>query len=101
MARVLVAGNRQPNRFQQLVDAISGTARGGTGKQANWHLAAELATRRTTILAGGLNPANVAEAIDTVHPFAVDVSSGVEASKGIKDPELVRQFIAAAKTDKD
>ena len=82
-----------------LVDAVTVSERGGTGRRADWVLAAALAVRRPTVLAGGLRPENVAEAIDTVHPFAVDVSSGVEASKGQKDLERVRQFIAAAHAD--
>lgn len=80
-----------------LVDAVAGTERGGTGRQADWVLAAALAAQRATVLAGGLHPGNVAEAIQTVRPFAVDVSSGVEASKGQKDHERVRQFLAAVR----
>jgi phosphoribosylanthranilate isomerase len=49
------------------------------------------------ILAGGLSEENVAQAIATVRPFGVDVSSAVESSPGVKDPELVRRFVAAAR----
>ncbi len=59
--------------------------------------AARIARRRQTVLAGGLRPETVAEAIRRVHPMAVDVSSGVESSPGIKDPERVSRFIAAVR----
>jgi len=77
-----------------LIDAFHPTERGGTGKIADWELAGQLARRYPILLAGGLTPANVADAIRTVRPFGVDVSSGVEASKGKKDPAKVRAFIA-------
>ena len=67
---------------------------GGSGEVGDWSLARELATTRTIYLAGGLNPDNVAEAIRVVNPHGVDVSSGVELSKGIKDHAKVREFIA-------
>jgi len=69
----------------------------GTGRVADWAAAAELAQRTRVILAGGLNPANLAEALATVQPWGVDVSSGVEASPGSKDPALVTAFVAAAR----
>lgn len=75
---------------------VSGLA-GGTGQSFPWPLAQE-ARRfgRPIILAGGLSPENVADAIEAGRPDAVDVSSGVEASPGRKDPERVRRFVAAA-----
>jgi len=76
-----------------LVDAISGAARGGTGKTCDWRLAADLAAQRPLMLAGGLNPENVAQAIAAVHPFGVDVSSGVETETGHKDHNRIRSFI--------
>lgn len=66
----------------------------GTGRTANWDEAKALATRTELILAGGLDPDNVTAAIDTVHPWGVDVSSGVEASRGVKDPDRIAEFVA-------
>jgi phosphoribosylanthranilate isomerase len=70
----------------------------GTGETADWNQAAAMASRGELILAGGLNPANVAAAIKAVRPFGVDVSSGVEASPGVKDPQKIIEFITAART---
>jgi phosphoribosylanthranilate isomerase len=81
-----------------LLDAVSTAARGGTGRRVDWVQAAAIARRRKTVLAGGLTPDNVAEAIATVRPFGVDVSSGVEASPGRKDPDKVSRFVDAART---
>lgn len=78
-----------------LADATDGTRRGGTGRRANWALAAEVARRRPLILAGGLTAENVGEAIASVRPWAVDVSSGVEVSPGIKSAERLEAFFAA------
>ena len=78
-----------------LVDAAAGPARGGTGARADWALAAEVARRRPAILAGGLTPENVADAIRAVRPWGVDVSSGIEASPGVKDAVRMRAFAAA------
>ncbi|TAK90898.1 MAG: phosphoribosylanthranilate isomerase [Burkholderiaceae bacterium] len=69
---------------------------GGGGKVFDWSLIpAPLAPR--VVLSGGLNAQNVAEAITRVHPHAVDVSSGVESSKGIKDHALIQQFVQAVR----
>ncbi len=75
------------------------SARPGSGEVFDWSLAedAPLAGHRL-LLAGGLTPGNVAEAIARVHPWGVDVSSGVEAAPGVKDPLKLRRFIEAAKT---
>ena len=82
-----------------LLDAHSPKGLGGTGEQFNWDLAVKAqAFGRPIFLAGGLTPENVAAAVQTVHPFGVDVSSGVESAPGIKDPAKVRAFIAAAKS---
>ncbi len=80
-----------------LVDADDRVRRGGTGQKADWGLAAVLARRRTVWLAGGLSPANVAEAIRIVRPAAVDVSSGVEARPGVKDHARIAAFLAAVR----
>jgi phosphoribosylanthranilate isomerase len=71
---------------------------GGTGTTLDWDVAAEVAERVPTVLAGGLNPGNVGRAVSTVHPWAVDVSSGVE-TEGTKDVEKIRDFIQAAKAN--
>ncbi len=80
-----------------LLDAWSPAAHGGTGTTFNWDIAARAAASHPIILAGGLTPENVAEAVATVKPYAVDVSSGVESAPGIKDAGLVRAFIGAAR----
>jgi len=80
-----------------VLDAFSDSAYGGTGKTADWSLAKEAAQSFSFLLAGGLNPDNVQEAIQKVHPYGVDVSSGVEASPGKKDPSKVQAFIQAVK----
>jgi phosphoribosylanthranilate isomerase len=79
-----------------LLDASDRQRRGGTGTLVDWTEAATLARQRRVVLAGGLTPATVADAIRAVRPFGVDVSSGVEAAPGIKDLEKVRQFLAQA-----
>lgn len=80
-----------------LLDAWSPAAHGGTGRTFNWEFAACAAQTGRIILAGGLTPDNVAEAIRRVRPYGVDVSSGVESSPGRKDPDKVREFIRKAK----
>lgn len=80
-----------------LLDAHDPLARGGTGRTIDWARAAMVARARHVILAGGLTPENVAEAIAQVMPFAVDVASGVESRPGIKDPARLRAFINAAR----
>lgn len=80
-----------------LLDAHDPVKRGGTGKTVDWRRAARIARTRRVILAGGLTPDNVSQAIKEVRPFAVDVSSGVEQRPGIKDHSLMERFIAAVK----
>ncbi|MCB2227614.1 MAG: phosphoribosylanthranilate isomerase [Desulfarculaceae bacterium] len=79
-----------------LLDTHDPSQAGGTGQAFDWSLAKPVAARRPIILAGGLNPDNVASAIAQVQPFAVDVSSGVEIEKGKKDHELIASFLARA-----
>ena len=78
-----------------LVDAHDPDRFGGTGKTVNWDSAREIAATRRTILAGGLNAANIKLAVRTVRPYGVDVSSGVESAPGIKDPSRLRSFFEA------
>lgn len=81
-----------------LLDAFSEGARGGTGELFNWELAVRARELgRPIFLAGGLTPENVSEAVRTVQPFAVDVSSGVELEPGKKCPDKMRAFVSAAK----
>lgn len=76
---------------------LEGPGRGGRGVVPDWGRAAAVATRTRLVLAGGLTPDNVAEAIRRVRPFAVDVSSGVEGAPGVKDPERIRSFVDAVR----
>jgi phosphoribosylanthranilate isomerase len=75
-----------------LLDSSVSGQYGGTGTTGNWHLARTAAQSHRIILAGGLTPENVAEAIRIVRPYAVDVASGVEARPGKKDPAKLRSF---------
>ena len=69
--------------------------RGGTGRTIDWVAAAPIAARRRVLLAGGLTPDNVVEAIAQVRPFGIDVSSGVERAPGIKDHQRLRALFEA------
>jgi phosphoribosylanthranilate isomerase len=69
----------------------------GSGEMADWARAAELARQTQVILAGGLSAHNVDEAIQAVRPFGVDVSSGVEAVPGVKDPQKIHEFVRATR----
>jgi phosphoribosylanthranilate isomerase len=69
----------------------------GTGRTADWAQARTVAERTQVLLAGGLNPDNVAAAVRIVGPWGVDVSSGVESAPGVKSPGKVSQFVAAAR----
>jgi len=84
-----------------LIDAWVAGAFGGTGVLSNWQIAAEIAKKRPLILAGGLTPENVAAAIQTVNPYGVDVSSGVEYAPGRKDKKKVAAFIRTAQLAAD
>jgi phosphoribosylanthranilate isomerase len=73
------------------------SVRSGSGERADWSEAARLARRTELVLAGGLDPGNVAAAVRAVRPFGVDVSSGVERERGVKDPGRIREFVRAAR----
>ena len=93
------AGDRTISRFGEfgadylLIDGASP----GSGEVFDWRLAEGVADPRRMIVSGGLDPANVAQAIAHLHPYGVDVSSGVESAPGRKDPQLVGAFVAAAR----
>jgi phosphoribosylanthranilate isomerase len=78
-----------------LIDARDPIRRGGTGRTVDWVQAAEFARGRRVLLAGGLTPENVATAMDTVRPYGIDVSSGVESAPGIKDREQIKRLFEA------
>jgi phosphoribosylanthranilate isomerase len=80
-----------------LLDAHVAGRHGGTGRTAPWKLLATFRPGVPVILAGGLTPENVAEAVRIVQPWGVDVASGVEHSPGRKDPEKMSRFLAAAR----
>ncbi len=79
-----------------LLDAHRPGKQGGTGESFDWGLLAARDSKVPLILAGGLSPDNVAEAIGIVRPYAVDVASGVESEPGVKDPALMEALLAAA-----
>ena len=79
-----------------LLDASVEGMRGGSGRSWDWSLAAQRRSKVPAILSGGLTPENVAEGIEAVRPYAVDVASGVEASPGIKDHAKLEAFLSIA-----
>jgi phosphoribosylanthranilate isomerase len=91
--------SQKPEIDAVLIDSRTATAVGGTGIRFDWQSASDsfLHSRLRMIAAGGLKPENVAEAIRTLQPWGVDVSSGVEAAPRRKDPARVKDFVAAAK----
>ena len=86
---------RWPKSITLLLDVHDPVRRGGTGTTVDWSMASELARHRRVILAGGLNPENVAEAITRVRPYGIDVSSGVERSPGKKDHDRLAALFEA------
>ena len=89
---------RHDSQPSLLLDTYHPILLGGTGQTGNWAVSAHLAPQIPRLmLAGGLTPANIATAIHQVQPYAVDVASGVEATPGKKDPDLIRTFIYNAK----
>ena len=97
-ARTRSRVDQVPNRVTVLLDASDPRRRGGTGKTIDWTIAAAIAADRRIVLAGGLAPDNVTAALRSVRPFGLDVSSGVEASPGRKDPERLRAFFDAVRS---
>jgi len=87
-----------PGSVTVLLDAHDPVRRGGTGRTIDWTAAAAIAGRRDIILSGGLNAANIVDAISRVRPHMIDVSSGVESAPGEKDPAKLRAFFAAIDT---
>lgn len=80
-----------------MIDAAVRGQYGGTGVQADWSAAAEYSRRYPLLLAGGLKPENVAEAVRAVRPWGVDAASGVESDPGKKDPQRIKAFVEAAR----
>jgi len=95
--RAVVAAHPQAAGF--LFDGNAAGEQGGSGKRFDWaQLPASMSA--PMILAGGLTPENVGEAIRAAHPYAVDVSSGIESEPGVKDAEKMRRFVAAVRSTK-
>ena len=92
---VLRAGRTLPAKLPRLL-LFEGPV-SGSGELSDWDAAATLARQTKVVLAGGLSPDNVGEAIRKVRPYGVDVSSGVEAEPGIKDPALIARFVEAVR----
>jgi phosphoribosylanthranilate isomerase len=90
-----------PARMRVLLDAHDPARRGGTGQTIDWTAAAAVATSRPILLAGGITPENVAEAVARVRPFGIDVSSGVEHAPGIKDHNKIRALFEALHATSD
>jgi phosphoribosylanthranilate isomerase len=84
-----------PANTMLLLDVHDEEKRGGTGRTVDWTAAASVAAKRKILLAGGLTPENVADAVARVRPFGIDVSSGVERSPGVKDHQRLRALFEA------
>jgi phosphoribosylanthranilate isomerase len=84
-----------------LIDAYRKGEYGGTGQVGDWSLAAKIARQHSILLAGGLTPESVADAIRQVRPWGVDVASGVESAPGKKDAAKMRAFVVNAKSATD
>ena len=89
--RPLPSPQELPRRF------LLESGRSGAGERADWNEAALLADAGELVLAGGLDAENIADAIAAVRPFGIDVSSGVESTRGVKDAALIRNFVNAAR----
>jgi len=86
---------RWPENVTILLDVHDPVRKGGTGKTIDWTAAADVARQRSILLAGGLTPENVSDAIARVHPYGIDVSSGVESQPGIKDHSRITALFEA------
>jgi phosphoribosylanthranilate isomerase len=86
-----------PEHHTVLLDSADARLAGGTGRTFPWETARVVAATRPVLLAGGLDADNVGDAVTTVRPFGVDASSRLESAPGVKDPELVRRFVAAVR----
>jgi phosphoribosylanthranilate isomerase len=91
----LSAARAWPDAVTLLVDACDPVRRGGTGHRVDWAAVAPVARARRVILAGGLTPRNVGEAVATVRPYAIDLASGVEQAPGVKDERRLRALFEA------
>lgn len=87
----------QVERFGPSLRFLLESGLSGAGARADWSEARRLAGHGQLVLAGGLDAGNVADAIAAVRPFGVDVSSGVESSRGVKDPRFIHEFVCAAR----
>lgn len=90
-------GEEPPPEHLVLLDTAHDKLAGGTGRTFPWEAASALARRRDVMLAGGLDAGNVVAALRAADPFAVDASSRLESSPGVKDAELVRRYVAAVR----
>lgn len=91
--QILDADRTHARASALLLDSHSNKAQGGTGESFDWELIPQI--NKSIVLAGGLNPENVAQAIAKVKPYAVDVSSGIESAPGVKDADRMRAFVSA------
>lgn len=101
---VIIVGDDLETKMGRALEAttkkmvlVDSAAKGGTGKLTDWDHLAGITHRNRMILAGGLKPENVGEAVSRVQPMGVDVSSGIERRPGEKDPDLMRAFVKAAR----
>lgn len=96
-----ITGYKRSEAPALLVDAAVKGIYGGTGVTADWSAVARLARQYPLLLAGGLNPENVSDAVQQVNPWGVDVASGVEAGAGEKDPSRMKAFVRAIFDNRD
>lgn len=93
----VAAADAMPGDYVMVDARVEGGTLGGTGRTVDWALVAPLAKRRKLVLAGGLTPENVGDAVAAVRPWCVDVASGVESAPGVKDARKVAAFVRAAR----